>query len=75
MNAAFVVTISVPDTSPDYLAETAFEVEQAMLDAGFEVISVNPWNRSGEGSAAPLTITPPTSLATIANAIPTILPQ
>lgn len=50
MNAAFVVSLELPDAlDPASIQDTATDIENHLLDAGFDVIGVAPWARPSLG--------------------------
>jgi hypothetical protein len=56
MNVTFLTTINLDDLSG--LADTARDIEQDLSNAGYEVISVAPWQRPSLETAVPTTTQP-----------------
>ena len=57
MTVTFLVAIDIPDAS--MVESLAGEIDDALLDEGFEVISVKPWARPATGGAEDAFLPPP----------------
>lgn len=49
MKVAFIVNIELED--PSMAADTAVDIEDDLVSAGFDVVSVQPWARPAMGIA------------------------
>ena len=57
MTVTFLVAIDLPD--PSMVESAAGEIDDALLEEGFEVISVKPWARPATGGAEASFLPPP----------------
>jgi hypothetical protein len=56
MTSTFLVTLEIE--SPDVIPDTAIDLEDDLLAAGHDVITVKPWARPTLGVAAPEPLPP-----------------
>ena len=54
MEVTFLVTVDLPDVSPQALMDEAATIQQDLFSSGLDVISVKPWERPTMGQASPL---------------------
>lgn len=48
MTVTFLTAIELPDDSPDSLAAIAEDIQQLLIDEGYETTSVTPWERPSQ---------------------------
>lgn len=53
MTRAFIVTLSVEESSPDSDAGLAEQIQEALIQDGLPVTQVNPWSTPSTGVQAP----------------------
>lgn len=67
MQAAFIVKLDLPETSPDTLSGTAADIQESLELDGHPVLSVAPWTRPSEVHSVNLfdPTSPPSALPTL----------
>ncbi len=51
MKQAFVISLEIDINDGENVNEIAVDIDDVMVKAGYEVISVNPWSSPGENVA------------------------